>query len=64
MSESKASPLQGDRGRGGRLVHSHLVKSYESLVTLKTDNWASGTYTYSITLEGEILKTDAFEIIK
>jgi len=24
----------------GRLIHSQVVKSYESLVTLKTDNWA------------------------
>jgi len=48
----------------GKLIISRTIKNYESFITLQTDNWASGLYTYQIKSNNETLKTDGFEIIR
>ncbi len=48
----------------GKLVFNGLIKSDETLVTLQTDSWSSGLYSYQITSKEKILSSDVFEIIK
>jgi len=48
----------------GRVIHLETVKYYESFITLDSSKWGSGVYTYTITSENELLKSNAFEIIR
>ncbi|MFK7757324.1 MAG: T9SS type A sorting domain-containing protein [Flavobacteriales bacterium] len=48
----------------GRMVHAQTIKDYESIITLQTDLWVNGHYTYRLHSNSELLNSGSFEIVK
>jgi len=47
-----------------RLLYSSEVKEEESHITIQTDDWSSGSYTYRLFSKDEVFDSNTFEIVR